>query len=486
MHTMKNATRLSALLIAASLLVAACGGNDKKPDVKPVEPPTTQPAEAAKPARNLPALKPVALIDAEPAVTDLGQEAGVTAFKVGELMVLHKPTPANKVVSAQLYMIGGAARLDATNSGVEQLALDVAADGGTEQTPKDAFHNTLDAAGASIGSFADRDYSGFAMKCVVANFDDVFSLFSQVAMAPAMPADEVELVRQRQLAQIDAIFESPDALVSYIAGQSFFKGHPYANLQLGTEPNVSSFTRDELLAWQRSLLDPSQMLLVVVGDVPHDQLVKAIQAHLGKLAPMMKGSAPTFKAPTAAAGMLVHEQRALPTNYILGMFPAPAPDSADYPAMVVALDYLGDRLFEEVRTKRNLTYAVSAGMSARKSNYGYLYVTATDPAATMPVIWAEVDKLKTAALPDKAMTQTLNVFLTGYYMSLETNASQASQLASAQIISGDWRRAATFLDRVRATTPADIQRVAQKYLTTYHFGVVGTAPDKIDPKLFAP
>jgi zinc protease len=476
--------RSATLALTAALLTAACTP-DKKPDQGPVEQPApdTQPAADAALKRSLPALKPVAFADGAPAVTDLGSEAGVSAFKVGELTVLHKPTPANKVVSAQLYFAGGLSRIDATSAGIEQLALDVAADGGTEQHPKDAFHGKLDALGASIGSFADRDHSGFAMKCVTADFNEVFSLLSEVALSPALPADEVELVRQRQLAQIDSIFESPDSLVSYISSQSFFKNHPYANLQLGTRDNVTSFTRDELLAWQRSLLQPENMLLVVVGDVPRDQLIAAVSAQLGRLAPSNVSPAPT-SATAQQPGALVHETRPLPTNYIIGLFPAPSPADADYPAMVVALDYLGDRLFEEVRTKRNLTYAVSAGMSARKTNYGYLYVTATDPAATLPVIWTEVEKLKGNALPDKAMSQTLNVFLTGYYMSLETNASQASQLASAHLISGDWRRAATFLDRVRATTPADIQRVANKYMTGYHFGVVGPAPEQLDKKLF--
>jgi predicted Zn-dependent peptidase len=481
MHHATSITKLAA--IASALLLTGCPA-DKKPDPQPVEPPTTQPTTDAAPKRSIPPLEPVRLIEGQPPVTEIGQEAGVSAFKVGELMVLHKPTPANKVVSAQLYFVGGVARLDATSAGVEQLALDVAASGGTEQHPKDIFHDKLNAIGASISSFADRDYSGFAMKCVTADFASVFSLMTEVALTPAMPADEVTLVRERQLAEIDSIFQNPDSLVSYNAAQSFFKGHPYANLQLGTRDNVAAFGRDELLAWQRSLLDPSQMLLVVVADVPRDQLVAAVSAGLGKLAPSARPAAAIVTSPQPGAGALVTAQRDLPTHYILGMFPSPSPADPDYPAMVVAMDYLGDRLFEEVRTKRNLTYAVSAGMSARRANYGYLYVTATDPAATLPVIWAEVDKLKQATLPERAMTQTLNVFLTSYYMSLETNASQASQLANAQISAGDWRRAASFLDRVRATTPADIQRVAQKYMTAYHFSVVGPAPDKLDPKLF--
>ena len=172
---------------------------------------------------------------------------------------------------------------------------------------------------------------------------------------------------------------------------------------------------------------------------------------------------------------LVAEPRELPTNYILGYFPAPPPGHADYPAMLVAMDYLGDRLFEEVRTKRNLTYAVSAGMSDAATNYGYLYVTAVDPKTTLPVMFDEVAKMKAAPLTDELLQQTVNVFITHYYMGLETNGSQAALLASAELVGGDWRLAETLQGKIRAVTAADVQRVANEYLGKYRFALVGDA-----------
>lgn len=48
---------------------------------------------------------------------------------------------------------------------------------------------------------------------------------------------------------------------------------------------------------------------------------------------------------------------------------------------------------------------------------------------------------------------------------------------------GGWRRADTFLERVRAVTPADVQRVARTYLKGVRFAVVGDST-KIDRALF--
>lgn len=152
--------------------------------------------------------------------------------------------------------------------------------------------------------------------------------------------------------------------------------------------------------------------------------------------------------------------------------------------MVVGMDLLSDRLFEEVRTKRNLTYAVSAGLSSRTSNYGYFYVTAVDPAATVPVMFAEVEKIKNDGVTAQQLTETLNVFITQYYMGQETNSSQASALADAYILTGDYERAASFLDELGAVTPDDVQRVFKKYVTGVQFGVVGPEPAALDPTLF--
>ena len=475
-NVLKNLLKTAlCVFLLASLAAPMTACKDKKPDEKPTE-------QTNKGPEKLPEYQAAKMIDGEPAVEELGSYEGVNAYKVGELTVLHKPIAANQVVSVQLYFLGGAQRLGEKSTGIERLALDVATSGGTESTPKDSYNAKLDAVGASIGSFNDRDYSGIAMKTILPHFDEVFELYKQTILEPAMPEDVIELQRTRQLTQIAAITEDADSQVSFITTQAFFAGHPYAHIQLGTEDAVKSFSRDNLRAWQASLLQPENMLLVVAGNVPKDQLLAKVKASFGKLAPSGKKLPPLPKL-DAGGPEVVFAKKDNPTNYIFGLFQAPAPSDPDYPAMVVAMDYLGDRLFEEVRTKRNLTYAVSAGLSSRRANYGYLYVTAVDPETTLKVMLDQVEELKTKKLPKEALDQTLNVYLTNFYMGQETNSSQASALAAAYIVTGDWKHAINLLEKLRAVTPEKIQEVTKKYVKNYHFGVVGPDESKIPKEL---
>ena len=468
-------TTFATFGLALGLLIGGCASSKTKPDESKTAESSDEAAEEGAEGDE----KALEFRAKAPAAKKIGEEDGVKAYRIGKLTVLHKPTPANEVVSAKLYIDGGVANLDEKTAGIENLALRTAVNGGTESTPKDEFTSTLNSMGSSVSAFTERDYSGYTLRSIVKHFDKSWELFIEAMLEPAMPKDELTTQRKKQLAEIDQISENPNRLVSVLARKQIAKSHPYRHLQLGTRENVESFEREQVLAYQRELLNPARMLLVVVGDIPTKKVIKKARASLGRLVAeeWERPKLPKLESPkTELAG----EKKGIPTNYILGLFPAPEPEAKDYPAMKLALAYLSDRLFEEVRTKRNLSYAVASGLSTHRANSGYLYVSAKQPNKTLKVMFDEVDKLKQEKLNKKQLQRTRNVFITEHYMGLETNSNQASSLARAELIEGDWKKHAEFLDEIKSVTPAQVKKAANAYMKTYQFGVVGS-PDKVKP-----
>jgi zinc protease len=182
---------------------------------------------------------------------------------------------------------------------------------------------------------------------------------------------------------------------------------------------------------------------------------------------------PAVRAITTATPELVTIQRALPTNYITGYFPAPSLADPDYTAFRAATDMLSDRLFEEVRTKRNMTYAVAAGLESRRANRGRLYVTAIAPDTTMKVIFSTVKELQAGTLDPARVAENANASLTAYLMGQETNMGQAAALGTWELVGGGWANYNRFLSDYRKVTAADIQRVAKKYMQKARFVVIG-------------
>jgi zinc protease len=153
--------------------------------------------------------------------------------------------------------------------------------------------------------------------------------------------------------------------------------------------------------------------------------------------------------------------------------------------MYVASSMLRDRVFEEVRVKRNMSYAPDAFLRTQAANIGGLYVTATDQYANeaIRVMLGEIGKLQREPVSRDDITAVIAQFLTTYYIGQETNAAQAASMAQYELIGGGWRNSLSFLEKLRAVTPADVQRVSQKYMKNIRFVVLGN-PAKIDKNVF--
>ena len=87
--------------------------------------------------------------------------------------------------------------------------------------------------------------------------------------------------------------------------------------------------------------------------------------------------------------------RDLPTVYIQGLFPAANLAASDFPALYVGMDMLRDRFFEELRTKRNLTYAPGAWVFQRGVNVGAIYTSTPRPNEALKVMADEIRKMRT-------------------------------------------------------------------------------------------
>ncbi len=136
-----------------------------------------------------------------------------------------------------------------------------------------------------------------------------------------------------------------------------------------------------------------------------------------------------------------------------------------------------------MRVKRNLSYAPDAFLRGQSANTGGLYVTAVDANQAVRVMLDEIARLQHEPIGPDDINAVIAQFLTTYYLSQETNAAQAADLAQNELIGGGWRNSLMFLEKLRAVTPADVQRVSQKYMRNIRFVVLGN-PQQIDKTVF--
>ncbi|MCJ7458459.1 MAG: insulinase family protein [candidate division Zixibacteria bacterium] len=406
----------------------------------------------------------------------------VVSFEVNGLKVIFKKVPTNQVVSANLYFKGGAQLLSDSTQGIELFLLN-SSKRETRNFPKDVLSAELDRMGSQIGAEVSSDYSTLSLRCITDYFDRSWEIFSDVILNPALSEKEINLVRQQMINAAKNEKENPDPYIQQISEKLFYVDHPYYNRIRGTEESLARISPEELKTFHKDNLVNSRLLLVVVGNLDESQLKIKIEKTFSQLpAGDFRFNQPPY-APKVQRPELRIVEKKLPTNYIMGFYHVPNLSQPDYASMKIALSILDDRLFEELRTKRNLTYAVSSGMSSRLSNFGYLYITTVDPDSAMRVMLREVDKLQSNPVSQKELIDAVNVFLTNYYLGLETNRSQADFLARGEISGIGWQGSFKFVAETKKLTPKDIESAAKAYIQDIHFGVLGDTT-KIDQAVF--
>ena len=410
-----------------------------------------------------------------------GGASQVSEFEVNGLKVLFKRRANSQSVATGLFIRGGARNLTAENAGIEDLMLNVATEGSAGY-PRERLRAELARTAAVLGAGADYDFSVVSLTTTRQAFDHSWDIFADVIMRPAFAQQDFDLAKERTLAGLRDDTDNPDTYLERLEESAVYAGHPYLNRPAGTTESITRLTVNDLRAYHRKLMKTSRLLLVVVGEVDANLLKAKIAATLGRLPRGKYVATPTpalaFKEPSVTV-----TPRELPTNYIQGTFAAPAPDSPDIYPMRVARSILNDRVFEEVRVKRNLSYAPSASLDNKAANTGGIYVTAVDANRAVGLMLDEIERLQNTPVSDYEIASTVAQSLTNYYLDQETNSAQARELARYELNGGGWRNSYELLARLRAVTPADVRRVARQYMRNLRFVVIGN-PKAINQGVF--
>jgi predicted Zn-dependent peptidase len=455
------------LLLAGSVGLAACA--------EAAPPPPAAPAPPSAPA-------PAPVVVAPPQDPAPTTDGDVTVAWSRGMEILVKRTPGAEFVAAQLYIRGGTRNWTKDNAGIETIALDVATGGGTRSLAKGPYSRKLAELGAQIDGSSGNDYASITTKAPTASWDELFPIFADTFLAPALPASEFEVDKQRELSARRHEMEDGDGRLWLLARQAVFAGHPYANRPVGTVETINAMKAEDLAPYLAKLRDTNRLVLVVVGDVDPAHVIDQARS---AFASVPRGDYRETPIPQLhfAGSHVSGDAFKLPTNYIESFFAGPSWQDPDFIPMWLGMDMLGHRVWDEVRTKRNLSYAPSAYFNLfLGAPFGVLYVTATDPNTTMKVMLDQAHRLQTELIATKELDGAKATFLTAYAEQHETVDGQAGNLGAALLLGGDWHLASTLAERFRATTPEAVRAAAAKWITNVQTAIVGD-PTKLDPKV---
>jgi predicted Zn-dependent peptidase len=228
------------------------------------------------------------------------------------------------------------------------------------------------------------------------------------------------------------------------------------------------------MQYRNNQFQRSRMVLVVVGDVSRKELEAKLAAL--DLLPAGNFSWPKIEkiTPVTDQFKFVPKPADFPTTYI-NMRAA----SADFSepgwwAERIMLGILDTRLFDEVRTKRNLSYSPSAYATGNYTNFDIdISLQSVLPDSASHVVFNELRKLQNNEVSETDLRHAKEGRITTYYYIAQENLRQAQILYTDQVEGGDWRLFFKIVPETEKVTAPEVQQAAEKYFHGLTFVLMG-------------
>lgn len=384
-------------------------------------------------------------------------------YDVGNVRVLHRVSEGSEVVAVRLYLLGGTRQLTAKMAGIEALLL---------RTLWRERGGALWRTGARSIVEIGADWSVVGFIGLRKDVDSAWAGFAELLAGPPTSPGVVGEVRDELLTEARRRHTAPDLRVRAMAREAAFAGHPYEIDPHGTEESLAALTPADLERYWEEQIVTSRMLLVVVGDVSRAQVEVLVARALGGLP--TGGYAWTLPPPIESrpSGWQV-EQRALPTNYLLGYVVGPDPRDRDYFPFRAAVALLSSQLAREVRGRRSLSYSAYAPFFDHALPAGGLYASTSHPAEVLETMREELEDLAETRYLDQVWRSFLDQFTLDRLLEQMTSDGQAEALARAQLYFDDLEMADGYVDRLRHVSLSDVRRVAERYFGNIQYAFLG-------------
>jgi zinc protease len=188
-------------------------------------------------------------------------------------VVLAKRTGTMPAVTINLAMRAGSVCDPADAPGAMYL-LSRVLDRGTLETASSAprsaedIAEALDSRGISIGLSVTRHLFSLVCTCLAEDFEAVMALVGDIVRAPAVPQDELATRKGEVVTAIRQDQDNPGVrAVEALMGLLYPPPHPYGIPAKGNPEVIERLTRDHLMALHAARFAPSELSVVVVGDV---------------------------------------------------------------------------------------------------------------------------------------------------------------------------------------------------------------------------
>jgi zinc protease len=426
--------------------------------------------------------------------------AEIQEFKLsnGLKLIVQEDHRAPVVVSQVWYRAGA---LDEVNgkTGVAHV-LEHMMFKGTKTLPAGQFSRMIAAAGGKENAFTGQDFTCYFQQLERSKLPLSFKLeadrMANLQITDEEFAKEIKVVMEERRWRTE---DKPQSKVNEQFQAIAFRAHPYARPVVGHMDDLENMTADDAREWYNNWYAPNNAIVVVVGDVKADEVLKLAKQYFE---PIKVRTLPARKPQKEPAQ--IGERRAVvkapgKLPYLAMGFHAPTLpnhgkttdlDWEPYALEVLAGVLSGNdsaRLNQKLVRETALAVDVGAGYDSTARGQESLFELVGTPAEGKTVaeleaaLLAQIELIKTAGVTQQELDRVKAAVIASDVYQRDSMFYQAMQVGQLETMGYSWRLLKEQPEKLKAVTSAQIQAVAKKYLVKDNMTVATLDPQPIDP-----
>jgi predicted Zn-dependent peptidase len=339
---------------------------------------------------------------------------------------------------------------------------------GTQRRTAREIADAIESRGGQINAFTGKEATCYEARVLAEDVPLVIDILTDMFRHSLFDPEEITREKGVVIEEIKMYEDTPEELVHDLFEQTLYPEHPLGQPVIGSEATVSSISRDDITGYIAHRYRPDRIVVSAAGNLEHAQLVELATQTLGDL----EGVAPAreLRRPAPSGQNRTVERDVEQIHFVLGNAGYNKEEKQRY-SLSILNNVLGgnmsSRLFQEVREKRGLAYAIgSYGRSYLDGGFFCVYggTSPTTYEQVLELTRAEFVNVRKHGLTDdelaKAKTQVRGALVLG----LESMNSRMSRYGDSLLSYGRVIPISEVLAEYEAVTHDSIAEVAARVL----------------------
>ncbi|WP_017608722.1 M16 family metallopeptidase [Nocardiopsis xinjiangensis] len=392
----------------------------------------------------------------------------------GGLRVLSESVPGVRSAAFGISATTGSRDEDAAHAGSAHFLEHLLFKGTPRRSPLDIAAE-LDSVGADHNAYTTKEHTCYYAKVLDRDLPLAVDVIGDMVANSTLDPEEVETERGVILEEIAMYEDEPADLVDDVFAEKFYGSSPLARPILGTIDTIRALPRERIMEQYRDAYVPGELVVTAAGSLDHAEVVERVrEMFAGRLA--AAGDArpsrprPTEPSVPVYGGTVLRSRETEQAHLLMGMEGMTRLDPRWYALRLLSAALGGgmsSRLFQEVREKRGLAYAVQAFHMSHADTGSFQIYAGCLPEKIDEVIGVCRDEL--AKVASSGLTSEELGRAKGQIRGAMVLGGEGTNARMGRILSHELNQPRHFsvdedLARLEAVTDADVAEVAADLL----------------------